>query len=342
MLLHEGDGLGTGDRSADPRMISYVLAFLGALVNATGNVLNRKVAQTEPSRLQFRLRLLTDLMHKPAWLAAVGMMIISFALAAAALGTGQLASVQLIVTLELPMTIIGSSWLLGTRLSRREWVAIAVMTAGVIGILALLDPRPGPARPIAAILWILPSAANAGILGVFFLAAKAHSRPATRACLLGLAAGLGYGLTAAYTKGMADEFNAGGFEAVVSSWQLYACASAGVLSTWLLENAYQAGPLTASQPGITLVDPVISTLWGVIVFGEKVNSGIPLALTPIPLLAVAAGVLILSRSHILRATGPATPVPGHAVPDEARFDHEVLDQAGEGPDATRRRAGGKS
>jgi hypothetical protein len=34
--------------------------------------------------------------------------------------------------------------------------------------------------------------------------------------------------------------------AVFSSWQLYACATTGILSTWLLENSYQAGPLAAA------------------------------------------------------------------------------------------------
>jgi len=75
-----------------------------------------------------------------------------------------------------------------------------------------------------------------------------------------------------------------------------------VTSAWLLQNAYQAGPLTASQPGITLVDPIVSTLWGVVVFGEQINHGTLLALTPLPLLAIAAGVLALSRSPVLHLT----------------------------------------
>src|SRR5260370_29495940 len=126
-------------------MLSYVLAFLAGLVNATGNVMNRKAARDEPDQAEFRLRLITDLLHRKVWLAAVGMMIISFALAAAALGTGQLASVQLVVVLELPMTIIGGALLLRTPLGPREWIAIGALTAGVIRLLALLDPPPGPA-----------------------------------------------------------------------------------------------------------------------------------------------------------------------------------------------------
>lgn len=302
-------------------MLSYVLAFLAGLVNATGNVLNRKAARDEPDQAEFRLKLITDLMHRKIWLVAVGLMIVSFALAAAALGTGQLASVQLVVVLELPMTIIGGALLLHTPLRTREWVAIGALTAGVIGLLALLDPRPGPGKPITPILWITMSTANVALIVGLYLAARAHRKPAVRASLLGIACGLGYGLTAAYTKGMADAFNSGGIVAVITTWTFYACVSAGVMSAFLLENAYQAGPLTASQPGITLVDPAISTTWGIVVFGETVNHGTLATLTALPAAAVAAGVFLLSSSRVLRATqvgdGPAAatapPAAGRSV-----------------------------
>jgi hypothetical protein len=148
----------------------------------------------------------------------------------------------------------------------------------------------------------MAAAANLGAIAVLFLAAKAHPSPAARAGFLGLASGFGYGLTAAFTKAMADQFNSGGVSGVLTSWQLYATVTAGVTSAFLLQNAYQAGPLTASQPGITLVDPIVSTLWGVVVFGEQVNHGVLLALTPLPLVAVAGAVLALSRSPVLHLT----------------------------------------
>ncbi len=289
-------------------MISYFLALLAAVVNATGNVLNRKAARDEPVQAEFRLRLILDLLRKKIWLAAVGLMILSFAVVSAALATGQLASVQLVVVLELPMTIIGGSLVFHTRISRPEALAIGAMTAGVVGLLLLLHPRPGPPTTIAPLVWILGSAANAGAVLILFLAARAHPQPATRAALLGIATGLGYGLTAAYTKGMADQFNAGGIGLAFSTWQLYATMATGALSAWLLENAYQAGPLAASQPGITLVNPGISTIWGVLVFGEQVNRGLLLALTPLPLIAIGAGVILLSRTPVLDETMQPRPV----------------------------------
>ena len=126
-------------------MISYTLAFLAAMTNAASNVVNRKATREEPAKLQFRLSLIRDLLRRRTWLVAVALMVVSFFLSAAALGTGEIAAVQPIIVLELPITLIGGSMLLGSPLGLREWGAVAALTAGVIGLLVTLDPRPGTA-----------------------------------------------------------------------------------------------------------------------------------------------------------------------------------------------------
>jgi drug/metabolite transporter (DMT)-like permease len=277
-------------------VISYALAFLAAIVNAVGDVLNRKASRDAPANLAFRFRLFADLLRRRAWIAAALLMLTSFVLAAAALGTGQLATVQLIVILELPLTLVGSALFLGGQLPPRDWTAIVAMTAGVIGLLVLLDPRPGHGAPVSAIVWLAGSAANLAVIAGLYVAAKAQRRPAVRSALLGMASGFGYGLTAAFTKGMADQFTGQGVSGVLSSWQLYACGATGLVSTWLLQNAYHAGTLAAAQPGITLIDPVIATVWGAVAFGEHVRQGWILLLAVLPLAVLTAGVLALSRS----------------------------------------------
>lgn len=277
-------------------MISYAAAFVTALLNATSNVLNRKATRDEPARFEFRLRLITDLMHRRTWLVAVTLMALSFGTGAAALGTGQLAAVQPIITLELPMTIIGESWLLGSRLRKRGWAAIAAMTAAIVVLLVSLDPRPGPHAAISPAAWIIGSAVNAGVLAALVFAGWTSRSPARRAALLGTACGLGFGLAAAYAKGMTQQFTAGGIVGVLVSWQLYAAAAAGAGATWLLQNAYRAGRLVASQPGTTLADPVAAIVWGVLVFGERVRAGLFLIPAVLAVLALAAAVVVLSRS----------------------------------------------
>lgn len=100
----------------------------------------------------------------------------------------------------------------------------------------------------------------------------------------------------------------------MSSWQLYACGAAGLTSTWLLQNAYHAGTLAVAQPGITLTDPVVATLWGAAAFGEHVRQGWTLLLTVIPLAAMTAGVLVLSRSRAWRTDAERSAGQAEAIP----------------------------
>ncbi|MGO8887649.1 MAG: hypothetical protein ACLPUO_11665 [Streptosporangiaceae bacterium] len=91
-----------------------------------------------------------------------------------------------------------------------------------------------------------------------------------------------------------------GVVGTLESWQIYATIAAGILATWLLQNAYDAGRLTAAQPGVTLVDPIVSIIWGTLVFGGRVNGAPYLAAAIVPVLVLAGAVVVLSRSPALQ------------------------------------------
>lgn len=64
-----------------------------------------------------------------------------------------------------------------------RWAAIIAVTAAVIVLIVLLDPRAGPAKSVAPITWILGSAANGGAILVFFLLAGCGAAgPGRRPC----------------------------------------------------------------------------------------------------------------------------------------------------------------
>ena len=72
-----------------------------------------------------------------------GGLVASFVLQAVALGLGPLSAVEPIITLEVPLTLLVASAVFHTRLGRREWTAILVMTCGMIALIAILDPQAG-------------------------------------------------------------------------------------------------------------------------------------------------------------------------------------------------------
>jgi drug/metabolite transporter (DMT)-like permease len=119
-----------------------------------------------------------------------------------------------------------------------------------------------------------------------------------QAAVLAVAAGATFGLTAALMKGMTRTFSEG-ITVLFSSWELYGMIAAGVLGMFLLQSAMNAGRLIAAQPGLTLSDPIVSILWGVLVFGERVRGGWYIALAVVSGLVMAAAVVVLARSPLL-------------------------------------------
>ncbi len=88
-----------------------------------------------------------------------------------------------------------------------------------------------------------------------------------------------------------------GIGAVFSTWSLYVLIAAGAATMLLASHALAAGPLAASQPGFTILDPLAAGLLGVFLFGEHIRTGpADLAGEALALAAVVAAAMVLSRS----------------------------------------------
>jgi len=90
-----------------------------------------------------------------------------------------------------------------------------------------------------------------------------------------------------------------GLTVLLTSWELYGMIAAGALGMFLVQSAMNAGRLIAAQPGLTLSDPIVSILWGVFVFGERVRDGWYVALAVVSGLVMTAAVVVLARSPLL-------------------------------------------
>lgn len=279
------------------RFLSIGLALLAAISNATSNVLQRTVDRDEPSELALSPRLILDLVHHKLWLAGLGAVTLSFILQAAALDNGDLSLVQPIVVLELPLTLILASAVYRQSLHRRDWGAIALMTAGLGALVASLAPHGGRPGHVGAPRWVVGAGLCVALVVGLVLAGR-RVQGNHRAGLFGMATGICFGLTAAFMKEATTGFSAG-ITGVLSSWPIYATVGAGVVGMFLMQNALQAGSLVAAQPGITLLDPVVGITWGVVVFGEQVRTGLFVMAAVLSAAAVAIGAVLLAHSPLL-------------------------------------------
>jgi drug/metabolite transporter (DMT)-like permease len=60
---------------------------------------------------------------------------------------------------------------------------------------------------------------------------------------------------------------------LLTTWPVYAMVAAGLVSLFLLQNAFQSGTLVAVQPALTISDPIASIGFGVGLFGETIRLG---------------------------------------------------------------------
>lgn len=285
-------------------MLTHVLAILAACANAVSSVLQRKANLGLPAEDSLSLRLIQALFGRPVWYLGVLGVTAGFLLQAAALSVGELSVVEPILVFELPLTLILASWVFRAPLHRREWSSVAGMTVGLAVMLFCLAPSGGNAQSVDWVVWLVGVGVNVAVVAAAVLwgrTGKVAERPelgGRRAVCFGVAAGCQFGLTAALMKGAVAQ-GGRGVAAVCTSWQLYAMVVSGIAGMFFLQSAMHAGRLLAAQPGLTLSDPLVSVLWGVVAFHEEVRQGWWLLPAIAGAAAITICVAVLARSPLL-------------------------------------------
>jgi drug/metabolite transporter (DMT)-like permease len=280
------------------------LALAGSLCTATSSVCQRLGAKnTEATRVDFGLIL--RLARHPIWLAGLATQILGFAFQVEALRHGALALVQPIFALEL-LFVFGYMNVLGTRrVTRRDWLAAAAMTAGLGLLLLAASPSGGRSHAPASLWWLAGlltlGAVAAGLAIAFGLHRRSPASARRRAVVLGAITGIAWGFVAAVIKEFSSHLGQG-LGPIVSAWSLYVLIGAGAASLLLASHALAAGPLAASQPGFTILDPLAAGLLGLFLFGEHIQTApLDLAAEALAVGLLAGGVLTLSHSRLLAA-----------------------------------------
>ena len=294
-------------------MTSVLFALLTALFNGTASVLQRLAAEDAPQSRALHLSLFAYLIRRKVWLAGIGMVILAAVCQAIALDTGPVALVQPIFIIELPFTLLVASRVNHRRLPRLTWYAVGLVTVSLGAGLAAAAPSGGSDHASTKV-WVTALIVT-GAFEAVVISVGARARGNARAAAFGLAAACGYALTATLLKSAVSALPRGA-GAFFGSWQLYATAVAGVGALFLLQNGLQAGSLVAVQPPLTLGDALISSSFGVTVYGENVQTGGWLLVVEIAaVIAVTIGCIQLSRSlSVVHGQQPAPPPAAAAEP----------------------------
>jgi drug/metabolite transporter (DMT)-like permease len=295
-------------------LLSLVACFCTATASVCQRLGARSLEQTPAKSGGFDPWLVFRLARQPAWLLGLICMIAGFAFQVSALRFGPLALVQPILAIELLfvfgyLALLPAARRVGPRVRWRDWLAVAVMSAGISLFLRAANPSGGRDHAPAGLWWLSGLATLVVVAITITLAERVAGSSSRRAALLGVATGITWGFVAAVIKELSSHV-AGGPADIFTNWSAYVLAVTGAAGMLLASHAFAAGPLAASQPGFTILDPVAATLLGVFLFSEHLaTSPAALMAEALGLVLLASGAFALSRSDLITAEQAVPPPP---------------------------------
>ena len=286
---------------------AVALGLLSALSFATSTVVQHRAATSAvvPPGRGAALRLALRLLRTPAWLAGQLTAACGFTLHGLALRFGPVTLVQPLLSSGLVLTLALGA-LVDRRHAdrplpdRRQWLAAGVVALGVVTF--LLSASPGSGRELGRPAMLLTAA---GVALTLHAAAFVWSRrPGAphRALALGLAAGVGFGVTGVLLKEVVNRAPT----SWSALWPVLLMALVGAVSIVSAQSAYQAGHLIESLPSLTVTEPLVAVVLAALAFDELLQPGWAAHAGQVLGLGVLAfGVIDLAR----RSRAPLDPEP---------------------------------
>lgn len=274
--------------------LSICFALGAAALYGISSVLQQAAVRREEDLPIVGLSVLRRMAHRPRWVLAISLSVISFIVQAVALAFGPLALVQPLAATDLLFAFPLLAYRHKQRVGSRNWLEGAMVVAGVAGFLVISPPTAGSIQPTLT-KWILVFVI-AGSLVAVMVAGAIAARGKYRTMFLAVAGGLVFATVDALTKGIMDLVDIRGPE-VLLSWEPYALLVAGAIGIVIAQGAYRTGSLITSLPIIDTVEPVAAVLIGAIAFNEKLSSSPALLVAQLGAGTLAVvGIFLLARS----------------------------------------------
>jgi drug/metabolite transporter (DMT)-like permease len=286
--------------------VEIVLALAAALLFSLGTVLQQKAGLDEPEAAEGSSSgLLLRMARRPVWLMGIASDAFGFVAQAVALTIGRIAVVQPLLVSSVVFALPLGARLTSQRVRRADIAAAVLVTAALAAFLLVASPSGGRNdAPIGA--WAVVFAVCCGVAATLVLASR-RARPAGKAALLGIATGILFGVSAALTKAVGDQFEQGVFT-IFADWHTYALLVVGYASMTLSQLSLQTGVLAPAVATSMAFDPITSVVLGVTLLRETLHASAGATLVALVSLAAAlAGLALLARAQESAVAGKPAP-----------------------------------
>jgi drug/metabolite transporter (DMT)-like permease len=243
--------------------------LVAALISGVGDVIRQRSAQEITNERVGHFELFCLSLRDIRWwwggLAAAA----SFGLQAIALVLGSVVLVQALQVTALLFALPTNARLTRHPVTRWEWLW-AMMLAGAVAVFITVgDPAAGHQRGSLKV-WLIVAVVMGPALALCVLGARICSG-AVAAVLLAVVSASSWALFAVLTKGVIEAAHDGP-GGLLRAPELYAWILAALVGTVFQQSAFRASTLTASLPAMTVAEPVVASVLGVTVLGERLDT----------------------------------------------------------------------
>jgi drug/metabolite transporter (DMT)-like permease len=282
--------------------------LLGALASAicygVASVLQAAAARAAPQTRDVDPRLLLRLLGRAPFVGGILLDVAGFAAEFMALRTVPVFLVQAAVAANLAVTALVAVPILKVRLRPREWAAVGAVCAG----LALLAVGTGPEGSTRVGYGFRLALLGCVVLLTAVGFAAGRLRDPARSAVLGLVAGLAFGVIALAVRVLPDLSPAH----LVRDPATYAIVGAGVAAFLFFATGLQRGAVTVTTGAMVVAETVAPAAVGVLLLGDRTRPGF----APV---AIAGFVVALAGTLALARFGEAAP----SEPSDDRGDFVV-------------------
>jgi drug/metabolite transporter (DMT)-like permease len=295
--------------------VAAVLALLAAVCFALAATLWQKASFGLAGVSLRQPKSLLLLLTRWVWLLGLAAQVVGVVLQAAALDRGRVSIIQPLLVTTVIWALPLGYFLTQQTIGPREVLGAAIIVVGLALFASFGHPAAGVSNAptsdwVASILVICAACAallifaNRGSLSM-------------KAALLGTVAGLLYGLSATLMKPVVESTHTEGLGTVVTGWQFWVWAAAGVVGFVFQQLSLATGRLVPSVAAVSVANPVVSVMLGALVLQERLDknpSWHAVVAVGALCLALVGSVVISSARETTRETEAGSEAQGTAVP----------------------------
>ena len=287
--------------------VGLICALLSALGTNLAFLFKHRGAVAAPDvDMRHPLRSAIDLFRSKWWSIGWGVAAVAFALHVAALTLAPISIGQAVLAGGLVFLAVLAERFFGFELGRRQWIGIGLVAVS-LSLLTLTGGGGGEAHSgysLAGMIVFEGIAVGVGLLLV--LSHLIERIPAQRGVLLGIAAGLGFGISDVAIKALSGDLDSGPV-GLLSPWSVV-IVTAAVFSFYASARSLQIGDGVAVIAVTSVAANLSTILAGLAVFGDRLgNDALVIGVR------VAAFALILVGAALI----PAPVRAGEALEESA-------------------------